>query len=114
MGIFDDLQPHTISVILNPATSLDGSNSPEYTPSPPVAVQGQLLPVSTKQALELGLAVTNTFQFTTTNDYPGGPVSHVQHGARRFRQYGSPMTHSMGWDIDSTQVILTEIGPEVH
>lgn len=114
MGIFDKFMVHSITVILKPTTSLDDSNSPVYTPSPPVAVQGQLLPVSTKEALELGLEVTNTFRFTTTNEYPGGPVSQVQYEARRFKQYGSPMTYSMGWDIDNTQVILTEIAPEVH
>jgi hypothetical protein len=111
-GLFDDFMVHTVGVVTMTITE-NAKGSPIETPNPPIEVRGMMLPLGSKESIALGLSLVNTYRFTTTAEWLGKASSEVIWGSRRFNQFGSAQTASMGWDLDHTTVILTEIAPEV-
>jgi hypothetical protein len=111
-GLFDDFMVHTVGLITM-TMGEDASGAPEPTPNPPIEVKGMMLPLDSRESIALGLSVVTTYRFTTTAEWLGKASSEVIWGSRRFNQFGSAQVSSMGWDLDHTRVILTEIAPEV-
>lgn len=112
-GEFDDFMIDTVIVTTKSKGARDRAGVVKLVPDAPVTVTGMMQQMSSKEAHDLGLSITTTYEFTTVSEWVGGAISSITWNGRSFEQFGAASRSHMGWETDHTTVILTETGQAV-
>ncbi|SDT42198.1 hypothetical protein SAMN04489743_2843 [Pseudarthrobacter equi] len=119
-GLFAEFMIHTLRVHAKTFT-LDSTGSPVPHTMAPVTVKGKMRSISARESGASGLSLTNTWVFTTTDEWNFGAVTDVEWldklnaagEPRTFDQHGSSLPSEMGWETDHTKVYLVERGADL-